>query len=337
MVIKRITAANPNLTSGRSRTEAQNYWAKTHGHLVANNPNLRRYHHYFSPPEAYALDEPPTWIGISMFWRDNPFVLPGEVDPNSPQGIFQKFYQNQPLGSDDRQLFDREKRWPIDDQHCDILGEEHVIIDGQTRPMMINAIFMVNKKPGLDHKEFFAHWIGDHAELAKKIPGLRRYIQNHLVLDFTKHGGMTHDGWSEFWFDDLDAYKAARRSPEWAAMDADGKTLFSERRQCVIGQEYVQKDESWKPRDYGALTMTEDEIRAKLREQGYGHLVDAEPDVAARLKASAAKGKIAVWTPYHLASYDEPWIDARPKRTVFDAPDAPGDPALFPLPQEGRM
>ena len=60
MVIKRITAANPNLTSGRSRTEAQNYWAKTHGHLVANNPNLRRYHHYFSPPEAYALDEPPT-------------------------------------------------------------------------------------------------------------------------------------------------------------------------------------------------------------------------------------------------------------------------------------
>ena len=33
----------------------------------------------------------------------------------------------------------------------------------------------------------------------------------------------------------------------------------------------------------------------------------------------------------------EPWIDARPKRTVFDAPDAPGDPALFPLPQEGRM
>ena len=41
MVIKRITAANPNLTSGRSRTEAQNYWAKTHGHLVANNPFCR--------------------------------------------------------------------------------------------------------------------------------------------------------------------------------------------------------------------------------------------------------------------------------------------------------
>jgi len=171
----------------------------------------------------------------------------------------------------------------------------------------------------------------------KKIPGLRRYIQCHLVLDFVKHGGMTHDGWSEFWFDDLEAYKTARKSPEWAAMEEDGKTLFADRRQCVIGQEYVQKDESWKPRDYGALTMTEDEIRAKLIEQGYGHALEAEPDIPARLKASAAKGKIAVWTAFHLASYDEPWIDARPKRTVFDAPDAPGDPALFPLPQEGRM
>jgi uncharacterized protein (TIGR02118 family) len=271
-----------------------------------------------------------------MFWREPPFALPGEIDPDSQQGIFQKFYQNQPLGSDDRQLFDREKRWPIDDQHCYIFGEENVIIDGPKKPMMINAIFMVNKKPGLDHNEFFRHWGREHAELAKNIPGLRRYIQNHVALQYVKYELTTHDGWSEFWFDDLEAYKAARKSPEWSAMEADGATLFTPRRQCVIGQEYVQNDQQWAARDYGALTMSEDEIRARLVEQGYGHALEAEPDIPARLKASAVKGKIAVWTPFHLASYDEPWIDARPKRTVFDAPDAPGDPALFPLPQEGR-
>ena len=38
MGIKRITAANENLTSGRSRTEAQQYWAESHGKLIANNP-----------------------------------------------------------------------------------------------------------------------------------------------------------------------------------------------------------------------------------------------------------------------------------------------------------
>ena len=265
-----------------------------------------------------------------MFWRDDPFVLPGEVDPNSPQGMFQKFYQNQPLGSDDRQLFDREKRWPIDDQHCDILGEEHVLIDGPTRPGMINAIFMVNRQPGLDHKDFFEHWLSDHAELASKLPGLRRYIQNHLVARLRQ--ARRHDARRlvRVLVRRLDAYKAAGKSPEWAAMEADGATLFAERKQCVIGQEYVQKDESWKPRDYGALTMTEDEIRAKLQEQGYGHALEAEPDIPARLKASAAKGKIAVWTPYHLASYDEPWIDARPKRNRVRRAGRPGRPVAVP-------
>ena len=35
MAIKRITAANENLTSGRTREEAQRYWAEVHGKLVA--------------------------------------------------------------------------------------------------------------------------------------------------------------------------------------------------------------------------------------------------------------------------------------------------------------
>ncbi len=53
MAIKRITAANENLTNGRSRVEAQHYWAESHGKLVANSAALQRYHHYFSLPEAY--------------------------------------------------------------------------------------------------------------------------------------------------------------------------------------------------------------------------------------------------------------------------------------------
>jgi uncharacterized protein (TIGR02118 family) len=237
-----------------------------------------------------------------------------------------------PLGNDDRQLFDREKRWPIDDQHCDIMGEEHVIIDGLTRPGMVNAIFMVMRKPGLDYRDFFDHWLSVHADIASRLPGLRRYIQNHLVLEMLDRGVMTHDGWSEFWFDDLEAYKAALRSAEWAAMDADGATLFYEPKHCVVGKEYVQKDESWQPRDYGALSMSEDEIRSRLHAEGYSELLQAQPDVPTRIKAAAVKGKLAVWTPHHLAAFDEPYIEARPRRTVFDPPDAPGDPALYPVP-----
>jgi uncharacterized protein (TIGR02118 family) len=304
MTIKRITAANENHVNGRNRRQAQAYWAESHGKLVANNPNLKRYHHYFSVPEAYDNDPKPTFMGISMFWREDPYVMAPFPAPDWS-----------PVGADDRHVFDRSERWPTDDQHADILGEEHVIIDGQTRPGMINGVFMVTRLPGLDHKDFFNHWGGAHAELAKRIPGLRRYIQNHVVLDFIARGGMTHDGWSEFWFDDYASFLAATRSPEWAAMEADGKTMFCEKKDIVIGTEYVQKDDTWKPRDYGANGMSEEQIKQRLEHEGYTSLA-ADPSVPGKIKAAAAAKLLGVWTPWHLVTLDDSRIDARPEKPL---------------------
>jgi uncharacterized protein (TIGR02118 family) len=249
-----------------------------------------------------------------MFWRDDPFALPalqedGQVDP------FTRFYRNQPAGNDDAQLFDRTRRWPVDDQHADIFGEEHVLIDGPTSPSMVNAIFMVCRKPGLDHRDFFEHWREVHGPLAAKLPGLRRYIQNygHLEAFERNRGGQTHDGWSEFWFDSYAAFRQACASPEWQAMEEDGRTLFHPKKDVVIGHEYVQKDENWKPRTYGALDLSEDEIRAKLLQQGYKSL-SADPNAPARIKAAAEKGQLAVWTDDHIAVFGDYVYDSRPQR-----------------------
>src|SRR5690606_4006876 len=208
---------------------------------VANNPSILRYHHYFSLEEAYANEPRPTFIGISMFWRSD---------------LEQMFSQQIPAGvpansSDDRQLFDREPRRPIDDQHADIFGEENIIIDGPKTPEKVNAIYMVRRLPGLDHRDFFEHWAEDQVPLASKLPGLRRYIQCPVAPESFRRGTNTHDGWSEFWFDDYAAFQRAYHSPEWAAMEEDAKALFLPQRGVVIGHEYVQKDETWKPRDYG--------------------------------------------------------------------------------------
>ena len=299
--IKRITAANENRTSGRTRTEAQTYWAEVHGKLVANSPAILRYHHYFSLPEAYENEPRPTFIGISMFWRENPL----------PQGQPNLDGWN-PFWADDTQLFDRTTRWPIDDQHADILGEEHVVIDGKTQPTMVNAIFMVCRKPGLDHRDFLQHWSDVHGPLAAKLPGLRRYIQNHVVLESLTRGTSTHDGWSEFWFDDYPSFQRAVKSPEWTAMEADGATLFMPEKGIVIGHEYLQKDDSWKARDWGALSLSEDEIRARLQKEGYTSLLAADPAAPAKIKAAAAKNQLGVWTPEHLVTLDETRIDTRP-------------------------
>jgi uncharacterized protein (TIGR02118 family) len=178
---------------------------------------------------------------------------------------------------------------------------------------MVNAIIMVCRLPGLDHRDFFQHWKEVQVPLASKLPGLRRYIQCPATLDSFKRGSQTHDGWSEFWFDDYAAFQRAYRSPEWAAMEADGRTLFMPEKGVVIGHEYVQKDDSWKPRDYGSLVLNEDQIRERLKSEGYAS-VAADPQAPAKIKAAAAAGKLGVWTPHHLVTLDQSSIDARPER-----------------------
>ena len=227
MTIKRLTAANENLTTGRTREQAQRYWWETHGKLVANNPNLRRYHHYFSLPEAYENEPRPTFIGVSMFWRDEPF------------SVFTPFPAPDwaPVGPDDRQLFDRSQRWPFEGQWADIFGEEHVIVDGPSGANMVNALFMVNRLPGLPHRLFFDYWLEKHGPLASKLPGLRRYTQNHAYLDAFPRGGMTHDGWSEEWFDDLESLKRALASPEAKHARDFTATIFARPLSNVIAME----------------------------------------------------------------------------------------------------
>ena len=67
--------------------EAQHYWAETHGKLVANSPTLHRYHHYFSLYEAYQNEPKPTFIGISMFWREGGERPAGAAGPTRPQPV----------------------------------------------------------------------------------------------------------------------------------------------------------------------------------------------------------------------------------------------------------
>jgi uncharacterized protein (TIGR02118 family) len=299
VTVKRLTAANENLTAGRSRAEAQEYWAEVHGKLVANRPTLKRYHHYFSLPEAYESSPKPTFIGISMFWNVDPLAA-----EQMPPGAFW------PIGPDDRQLFDREPKWPRQDQHADILGEEHVILDGQSGTGMLAAIFMVCRRPGLSHKDFFEHWKGDHAALAAKLPGLRRYTQNHAVMDTAGRGNLTHEGWSEFWFDDFAAFQRATQSPEWAAMQEDGATLFAPEMGIVIGREYVQKDDSWRPSDWGVLSLNEEQIRERLKREGYA--LAENPEAPSKIKTAAEKNMLGVWTPEHLVTLDDSRIDVRP-------------------------
>ncbi len=89
----------------------------------------------------------------------------------------------------------------------------------------------VNKRPDLSFDEFVAHWKGVHAVLCQRIPGLKRYAIN--VIDRRDYPNMPFDGFSELWFDNVEAHDAAFPSPEGVELLADAKN-FTEKLTGVL-------------------------------------------------------------------------------------------------------
>ena len=44
---------------------------------------------------------------------------------------------------------------------------------------MLKVVFFVHKRPDLDAEEFRRHWRETQGLLGAKIPGTRKYVQNH--------------------------------------------------------------------------------------------------------------------------------------------------------------
>jgi uncharacterized protein (TIGR02118 family) len=214
--------------------------------------------------EAYGGTPSPTHDGVSMFWYadlespSNPPQSPklADIVPPSSTDTYEWYVQAKRYGSpeemtlqetviaDDRQLFDRSTDWPTDHRRSNVTAREKIILEGQTTPSMVKAVFMVARRPGLTVQEFQERWAGDHGQLVSRIPGLRRYVQNHAALEAygNMNRPMTHDGFSELWFDDLASLQSAASTPEWRAAREAGQRLFAEPIGLVIARERIQKE-----------------------------------------------------------------------------------------------
>ena len=71
---------------------------------------------------------------------------------------------------------------------------------------MIKTIALAHRRPGMTREEYNKYWLEKHAPLAAKlIPGVRRYVQNHLIeIPGQEYVG---DGIVEMWYDDVDSYR----------------------------------------------------------------------------------------------------------------------------------
>ena len=85
---------------------------------------------------------------------------------------------------------------------------------------MIKFIVVLHKRTDTTTEEFRHHVQNVHGPLAKKLPGLKRYVQNIVQADL-KRKPPAWDAVMELYFANRDEMEAAWASPEGAASDAD--------------------------------------------------------------------------------------------------------------------
>jgi uncharacterized protein (TIGR02118 family) len=304
-LIKSIGAAIMH-PENRNLAEFQHYWAENHGPLYSNRRRVFGYIQHITLPEAYNGTPKPTFDGISTFFHEDMEGLTQQNGSPWDAGV------GSFVTPDDRQLFDRIDNWPRQHKRASIAAVENAIRDERKRPEQVKLLMVVLRHPGLTHDEFFGYWKDVHGPIAAKLPGLRRYVQNHGLVAAQAERPMTHDGWSEMWFDDLASLQAAWASPEGEAMRENYKVLFAEPIGICIARERIQKWPGHMPKDWGVKGMSEEQIKERLLRDGYND-VASDPKLVARIQEAAYTGELLLWTNLHLAVMGEPRIDARPQ------------------------
>ena len=78
---------------------------------------------------------------------------------------------------------------------------------------MLKFVVVLHHRADLTPERFHEILRNEHGQMAERLPGLRRYIQNHVVPDPNRR----HPRWDavvELFWDDWPAMEAAWKSPE---------------------------------------------------------------------------------------------------------------------------
>ena len=108
---------------------------------------------------------------------------------------------------------------------------------------MIKSLSLLTRKTGFTHEQFIKHWVEVHAPLDHAVPGLRRYVQSHIVEERTRPDipatDLAIDGIAELWYDDREAMARALASPEAKALHADGALFIGRIKTYTINEKVI--------------------------------------------------------------------------------------------------
>jgi uncharacterized protein (TIGR02118 family) len=200
--------------AGMAESEFHRYWREVHAPIVTKIRQLRRYvqsHRLSRPSSESAYDEHASpYDGAAEVLVDGLEALASlRKSPEYLEGALR----------DERNFIDLARvEWMV--------TRDHVIVDGPTGDRLVKGVWQLKAKAGMAREEFQRYWIDVHGGLARELPGLRRYVQSHLVDDAYLYAEPRHDGIAELWFDDPEALAAAFDSPAGRKLQEDGPKVF---------------------------------------------------------------------------------------------------------------
>jgi len=100
-------------------------------------------------------------------------------------------------------------------------------------PLLIRRVSFIRRRAGMSREAFFAHWTGRHAEIVRRVPGLRG-LRFHSV-ESCAPASAAWDGVGETWFDSVaDALAAFEAEPLRALLIEDRPLFIGEAQTCFV-------------------------------------------------------------------------------------------------------
>jgi uncharacterized protein (TIGR02118 family) len=234
----------PDLT----RAQGRRHWETVHGPLGAAVPQIERYiqnHAGMALGPEEILDEPAAFNGYSSAWYADRAAFDASLLTPEWDAI----------GADSTNVFDHEWFWGMS-AHV----SENVIVDLPVAPFKVVWVMRFPAEVRADPERLRAahdYWIETHGgHFGRAVPGMGRYVQNHVVANIGEHGIEDgelpkFDGFSECWFEDREAFERMMATPEWLAMNHDAETLFDLEYNAggmnAVLEEVVIKDDAVQP------------------------------------------------------------------------------------------
>ena len=100
---------------------------------------------------------------------------------------------------------------------------------------MFKLIILITKKPTMTDQEFAEYMLETHAPIAKKMPGLRKYVVS--IVQRPPNKEPEYHGIAELWFDDRNNMKTAFSSPQGQMTQNDTQN-FAEKTTTLYTDEH---------------------------------------------------------------------------------------------------